>query len=79
MVKTSVTIPADDLERARQLGINVSELARDALWKRLHDEALDQETDAYAAAFADWDETGFDHLAADGIGAKGTSRSRGWE
>lgn len=70
MVKTSVTLPADDLERARELGINVSELVRQALRKRLDDEALDQETEAYAAAFADWDETGFDHLAADGVGAE---------
>ena len=77
MVKTSVTLPADDLERARELGINVSELVRQALRKRLDDEALDQETEAYAAAFADWDETGFDHLAADGVGTGSDGVNRG--
>jgi post-segregation antitoxin (ccd killing protein) len=68
MVKTSVSIPLDDLERARELGINVSELARRALRKRLDDEALDQEIDAYSAAFAEWDEAKYDHLASDGLG-----------
>lgn len=67
MVKTSVTLPVDDLERARALGINVSHVARQALRKRLADEALDQEVDAYAAAFAEWDETEYDQLAGDGI------------
>lgn len=67
MVKTSVTLPLADLERARELGINVSELTREALRRRLDEEALDQEIDAYAAAFAEWDETEFDHLAGDGL------------
>lgn len=67
MVKTSVSLPYDDLERARQLGINVSELARRALRKRLDDETLDREIDSYAAAFAEWDETEYDHLAGDGL------------
>jgi post-segregation antitoxin (ccd killing protein) len=68
MVKTSVSLPHDDLERARELGINVSELARQALRKRLDDEALDREIDAYAAAFTEWDEAEYDHLAGDGLG-----------
>ena len=68
MTKTSVSLPLDDLERARELGINVSKLARQALRKRLDDEALDQEIDAYAAAFAEWDEADYDLLAADGLG-----------
>lgn len=68
MVKTSVSLPLDDLERARELGINVSELTRQALRSRLDDEVLDQEIDAYATAFAEWDEAGYDHLAGDGLG-----------
>ena len=68
MVKTSVTVPRADLERAQQLGINVSAVVRDALRARLRDEQLDREIDAYAAAFAEWDETSWDHLAADGLG-----------
>ncbi len=67
MAKTSVSLPLDDLERARELGINVSELARQALSKRLADETLDQEIDAYAAAFAEWDEADYDQLAGDGL------------
>jgi post-segregation antitoxin (ccd killing protein) len=67
MVKTSVTLPVGDLERARALGINVSELARRALRRRLDDESLDQEIDAYATAFAEWDESEYDHLAGDGL------------
>jgi post-segregation antitoxin (ccd killing protein) len=68
MTKTSVSLPLGDLERARELGINVSELARQALRKRLDDEALDQEIDAYAAAFAESDEAEYDLLAGDGLG-----------
>ena len=68
MTKTSVSLPVDDLERARELGINVSELARRALRKRLDDEVLDQEIDGYAAAFAEWDEADYDRLAGDGLG-----------
>ena len=67
MVKTSVTLPRTDLERAHELGINVSELARNALRKRLDDEQLDQEIDGYAAAYAEWDEAEYDHLAGDGL------------
>ena len=68
MAKTSVSLPLDDLERALELGINVSELARQALRKRLDDEVLDQEIDAYSAAFAEWDEADYDVLAGDGLG-----------
>ena len=67
MVKTSVSLPADDLERARELGINVSDLARQALRKRLDDEALDQEIDAYASAFEEWNDTAWDGAVGDGI------------
>jgi post-segregation antitoxin (ccd killing protein) len=67
MVKTSVTLPADDLEQARKLGINVSEVARRALRQRLDDERLDEEIDGYASAFAEWDETDYDQLAGDGL------------
>ncbi len=68
MVKTSVSLPADDLERARELGINVSDLARQALRKRLDDEDLDQEIDAYAAAFEDWSDPAWNAAVGDGIG-----------
>lgn len=67
MVKTSVSLPIDDVERARALGINVSELARHALRRRLEDESLDREIDAYSAAFAEWDESDYDGVAGDGI------------
>lgn len=67
MVKTSVSLPAVDLERARELGINVSDLARQALRRRLDDEALDQEIDAYAAAFEESDPA-WDVAVADGLG-----------
>jgi post-segregation antitoxin (ccd killing protein) len=63
-----VSLPLDDLERARELSINVSELARKALRKRLDDETLDREIDSYAAAFAEWDESEYDQLAGDGLG-----------
>lgn len=68
MVKTSVSVPLEDLERARELGINVSELARQALRKRLDDEALDQEIDAYAAAFEEWSDPAWSAAVGDGIG-----------
>ncbi len=68
MVKTSVSVPLEDLERARELGINVSELARQALRKRLDDEALDQEIDAYAAAFDEWNDPAWSTAVGDGIG-----------
>ena len=64
MVKTSVSLPVDDLERARELGINVSELAREALRRRLDDDALDEQVDEYAAAFAEWDESDYDQLVS---------------
>lgn len=67
MIKTSVSVPLEDLERARELGINVSELARQALRKRLDDEALDTEIDEYATAFAEWNEAEYDQLAGDGL------------
>lgn len=67
MVKTSVTLPRIDLQRAHELGINVSELARSALRKRLDDEQLDQEIGGYAAAYAEWDEAEYDHLSGDGL------------
>jgi post-segregation antitoxin (ccd killing protein) len=67
MVKTSVTLPRTDLERAHELGINVSELTRNALRKRLDDEQLDQEIDGYAAAYAEWYEAEYDHLTGDAL------------
>jgi post-segregation antitoxin (ccd killing protein) len=67
MVKTSVSLPQDDLDQARALGINVSEVARRALRKRLDDEQLDREIEGYAAAYAEWGETEYDHLAGDGL------------
>lgn len=70
MVKTSVSLPVADLERARKLGINVSELARQALRRRLDDEALDEQVDGYAAAFAEWDESAYDQLVGDGVDAE---------
>ena len=67
MVKTSVSLPLDDLEHARKLGINVSELVRQALRKRLDDEALDEEIDGYSTAFNEWSEADYDALASDGL------------
>ena len=67
MVKTSVSLPADDLERARELGINVSDVVRQALRKRLDDEELDREIDAYAAAFEEWTDPAWNATAGDGI------------
>ena len=67
MVKTSVTVPQEDLRAARRLKINVSALVRDALRARLRDESLDQEIAGYATAFAEWDEAGWDHLAGEGL------------
>lgn len=66
MVKTSVTLPSEDLEAARRLGINISELTRASLRQRLHDEELDGQIKGYCAAFAEWDEQTWDHLAAEG-------------
>lgn len=66
MVKTSVTLPSEDLDAARRLGINISELTRVSLRKRLHDEELDSQIEGYAAAFAEWDEPAWDHLASEG-------------
>ena len=67
MVKTSVTVPQADLRAAKRLGINVSALVRDALRTRLRDENLDREIAEYAAAFAEWDESDWDHLAGEGL------------
>ena len=67
MVKTSVTVPRRDLEAARRLGINVSQLAREALHERLADVYLEKGIAEYAAAFADWDEREWDHLAGNGL------------
>lgn len=68
MIKTSVTIARNDLAMAHHLGINVSEVARTALSQRLREHLMEQEVGAYAAAFAEWDEQLWDHLAADGSG-----------
>jgi post-segregation antitoxin (ccd killing protein) len=67
MVKTSVTVPEDDLREAKRLRISLSQLLRDALRERLREERLDREIDGYAAAFAEWDESEWDHLAGDGL------------
>ena len=67
MVKTSVTVPEEDLRAAKRLGINVSALVRDALRTCLRDESLDQEIAEYATAFAEWDESNWDHLAGEGL------------
>lgn len=67
MVKTSVTVPEEDLRAAKRLRINVSALVRDALRTRLRDESLDREIAEYAAAFAEWDESDWDHLAGEGL------------
>ncbi|MFN0027195.1 MAG: type II toxin-antitoxin system CcdA family antitoxin, partial [Acidimicrobiales bacterium] len=42
LVKTSVSVSADDLDQARKLGINVSELLRVALRRRLAEENLER-------------------------------------
>ena len=66
MIKTSVTVPEADLRAAKRLSINVSALVRDALRERLREETLDQEITEYGAAFAEWDESDWDHLASEG-------------
>ena len=67
MVKTSVTVPRDDLEAAQRLGINVSALVRLTLKARLQEEVLEREIAGYGAAFAEWDEQPWDRLSGDGI------------
>ena len=66
-VKTSVTVDWNDHVEARKLGINVSDLVRTALRQRIEEAHLDTVIDGYAAAFSEWDETSFDHLAGDGL------------
>ena len=67
MVKTSVTVPEDDLRAARHLNINVSAVLRAALRARLRDEHLDRDVAGYTEAFAEWDDTDWDHVAGDGL------------
>lgn len=67
MVKTSVTVPRSELEAAQRLGINVSALLREALLKRVREELLDREVTGYAEAFAEWDESPWDHLSSEGL------------
>ena len=54
MVATTVEIPASDLARARELGIDIPALICSALSERLSNAALDQEIERSVAAFADW-------------------------
>ncbi len=67
MVKSSVTLPRDDLAEAKRLGINVSALAQAALRARLREEHLEQEILGYVAAYDEWDERPWDHVAGDGL------------
>lgn len=68
MVKTSVSVPRAELAAAQALGINISELVRSALRRRLREESLQQEVDGYGVAFAEWDNTKWDALTGDGLG-----------
>ena len=47
MVKTTVTLPRDDLEAA-----HISDLTQPPLRQRLHDQELDGQIEGYAVAFA---------------------------
>ena len=71
MVKTSVTVPTEDLAAAHRLGINVSALVRDALRARLRDETLEREIEGYEAAFSEWNEGDWDYVAGDGLAVAG--------
>jgi post-segregation antitoxin (ccd killing protein) len=69
MVKTSVTIPQEDLEEAQRRGLNVSAIARRALRDQLNELTDDDAVSGYAAAFADTaaDTALWDQTAGDGI------------
>lgn len=56
------------MEAAQRLGVNVSQLTREALHERLADTYLEQGIAENAAAFAEWDEREWDHLVGDGFG-----------
>ena len=72
MVKTSVTLPREDLEEAQRRGVNVSAVVRAALREHLDELVDEEEVAAYEAAFADsaeddpiWDQTVGDGIDAD--------------
>ena len=69
MVKTSVTIPKDDLDEAQRRGLNVSAIARRALRDELNDVPDEDAIAGYTAAFADEadDALAWDQVAGDGI------------
>lgn len=76
--KTSLTLDAEALDRARKLGINVSAVAEAALLKAVADarraQWLDENTDAFAAQ-SDWHERNI-HPLAEIITAPGGSSWR---
>ena len=71
MVKTSVTLPREDLEEAQRRGVNVSAVVRAALREHLNELIAEEEVAAYRAAFAESAETDamWDRTAGDGIEA----------
>lgn len=75
MVKTSVSVPADLLERARQAGMNVSRVMRTALEQALRDAELETVTAQYDRAFDEWEASGdaadWDRTAANDLHDEG--------
>ena len=72
MVKTSVTLPREDLAEAQRRGVNVSAVVRAALREHLNELIDEAEVAAYRAAFAEsaesqamWDQTASDGIDAD--------------
>jgi len=71
MVKTSVTLPREDLEEAQRRGVNVSAVVRAALHEHLNELIDEEQVAAYQAAFTESAEadTMWDPTAGDGIDA----------
>jgi len=69
MVKTSVTLPREDLEEAQRRGVNVSAVVRAALREYLDDLVDEDQVAAYQAAFAESAEADalWDRTVGDGI------------
>ena len=58
MVKTSVTVPADLLERARGAGMNVSQVTRAAIERALREAEFETVVEQYDRAYAEWEASG---------------------
>jgi post-segregation antitoxin (ccd killing protein) len=75
LVKTSVTVPADLLDRARRAGMNVSQVTRTALERALREAEFETLVEQYDRAFDEWEASGdaadWDRTAADGLDDEG--------